>query len=52
MNIFGDMLYSSKNDGDSKISNSFVTNNLNISLSPPRKQDEEFVKNSYQLKNI
>jgi|JI10StandDraft_1071094.scaffolds.fasta_scaffold226304_3 hypothetical protein len=31
------MLRSSKHDGDSKISNSLVTNNLNLTLSPSKK---------------
>lgn len=31
------MLHSSKNDGDSKVSNSFIANNVNNSLSPTKK---------------
>lgn len=34
------MLHSSKNEGDSKNSNSFITNNLNSSLSPGKKEEE------------
>jgi hypothetical protein len=46
INIFGDMLHSSKNDGtftnnnvndSSKFSNSYIINNLNNSLSPAKK---------------
>lgn len=40
INIFGDMLHSSKHDGESKFSNSFLTNNLNSSLSPAKKDEE------------
>lgn len=39
MNMFGDMLHNSKFDTDSKISNSFLTNNLNNSQSPSKKED-------------
>lgn len=34
------MLHSSKHDGESKYSNSFLTNNLNSSLSPGKKEQE------------
>lgn len=45
MNIFGDMLHSSKHDAtlnadNSKFSNSLITNNLNNSLSPGKREDE------------
>ncbi len=42
MNIFGDMLHNSKFETDSKVSNSFLTNNLNNSQSPSKKEDETF----------
>lgn len=52
INIFGDMLTSSKNDGDSKVSNSFIANNANNSLSPAKRDEESNSANFNNIYNV